>query len=86
MGLVSWVLFGALVGWVSSLILGTNQSQGWIGNIILGIIGAVAGGVVFSWLFDDDFSINWSIGSFIVALAGGLVVSWGYAALMRRSS
>ncbi|MEZ4499155.1 MAG: GlsB/YeaQ/YmgE family stress response membrane protein [Thermomicrobiales bacterium] len=84
MGLISWVLFGALVGWLSSVILGTNKGQGWIGNVILGIAGAIIGGAIYSALFDDSFSIDWSIGSLIVAVVGGVIVSWGYAKLMSR--
>lgn len=84
MGLLSWIIFGALVGWVSSLIAGTNQSQGWILNIVLGIVGAIVGGAIYSALFDDGFSVDWSIGGFLVALAGGVVVSLGFAALTKR--
>lgn len=83
MGLVSWIIFGALIGWLSSKIVGTDQSQGWIANIVLGIIGAVVGGAIYSFIFDDEFSIHWSIGSFLVALGGGIIVSAGYSALSR---
>jgi uncharacterized membrane protein YeaQ/YmgE (transglycosylase-associated protein family) len=83
MGLISWVLFGALIGWLSSKIVGTDGNQGWIANIVLSIIGAVLGGAIFSFIFDDSFSINWSIGSFLVALGGGIIVSAGYSALSR---
>jgi uncharacterized membrane protein YeaQ/YmgE (transglycosylase-associated protein family) len=41
MGIVSWLIFGALAGWVASLIFGNNERQGWIGNIIVGIVGAL---------------------------------------------
>ncbi len=47
MGLISWVIFGAIVGWLGSKLAGTDSQQGWIANIILGIIGAVIGGVVW---------------------------------------
>ncbi|MBX3069418.1 MAG: GlsB/YeaQ/YmgE family stress response membrane protein [Thermomicrobiales bacterium] len=83
MGLLSWILFGALVGWLSSLILGTDKSQGWIANIVLGVVGAIVGGALYSAIADDSFSFSWSIGSLIVALIGGVIVSWGYAALTR---
>ena len=83
MGLLSWLIFGALVGWIASKLAGTDSQQGWILNIVLGVIGAIVGGAVYSALFDDDFSISWSIGSFIVALLGGIAVSWGFAYFTR---
>ena len=86
MGLISWILFGALIGWLSSMVLGTDKGQGWIANIVLGIVGAIVGGALYSALFDDSFGISWSIGSFIVALIGGVIVSWGYVALTNRRS
>jgi len=84
MGLLAWILFGALIGWLSSLVLGTDKNQGWIANIVLGILGAIVGGALYSALFDDSFSVSWSIGSLLVALIGGVIVSWGYAALTNR--
>jgi uncharacterized membrane protein YeaQ/YmgE (transglycosylase-associated protein family) len=86
MGLIAWLIFGALVGWVSSMIAGTDKQQGWILNIVLGIIGAVLGGAVYSALFDDGFSVDWSIGSMIVAIIGGVVVALGYAMLTNNRS
>ena len=45
MGILSWILMGALAGWLASKITGNDASMGWIANIIVGIIGAVIGGV-----------------------------------------
>ncbi len=47
-GIISWIVFGALAGWVASMIAGDNARQGWLGNIIVGIIGAFIGGLIFS--------------------------------------
>ncbi len=55
-------------------------------NIVLGIIGALVGGFLYSRIVDDEFSINWSIGSLIVAILGGVVVAWGYAILTSRKT
>jgi uncharacterized membrane protein YeaQ/YmgE (transglycosylase-associated protein family) len=84
MGLISWLIFGALVGWIASKIVGTDDQQGWILNIVLGIVGALVGGFVYSGVVDDEFGISWSVGSFIVALLGAVVVSWGFAYFTRR--
>jgi len=40
MGILSWVIFGALAGWIASIIMGRNNQQGCIMNIIVGIVGA----------------------------------------------
>lgn len=38
MGIVSWLIVGALSGWIASKIMGKNAKMGWITNIIVGII------------------------------------------------
>jgi len=44
MGVIGWLLFGGLVGWLASKLMGTDAQQGIFLNIIVGIIGAVIGG------------------------------------------
>jgi uncharacterized membrane protein YeaQ/YmgE (transglycosylase-associated protein family) len=44
MGIISWLILGALAGWLASLIMHTDGQQGAIGNIVVGIIGALIGG------------------------------------------
>ena len=44
MSIIGWVVMGALAGWVASLITGTNQRQGCITDIIVGVVGALLGG------------------------------------------
>ena len=46
MGILLWIIFGALAGWLASVIMDTNESQGWLGNIIIGIAGAFIGGAI----------------------------------------
>ena len=84
LGIISWILFGALAGWVASLIAGTNREQGWLENIIVGIIGAFLGGFLFSPLTGRGTYFDWNVGSFVVAVIGA-VVSLFILRLVRRA-
>ena len=74
MGIVAWIVFGALAGWIASLILRTNEQQGALGNIIVGILGAVVGGYLAGILFDSPGVTGFNLPSFIVAVAGAIVL------------
>ena len=86
MGLILWLIFGALAGWLASLINGTNREQGWVGNIILGILGALVGGFVYNLIVDGSFSAGFNVGSLVVAIVGALIVSWLFSMLTGRKA
>ena len=50
MGIISWIIVGALAGWIASKIMNTDESMGAIANIVVGIIGALIGGFVMNFL------------------------------------
>ena len=72
MGLISWLIFGALAGWAASKLYGNNNSQGWVGNIVVGLVGSVIGGFLGNLLFDVD-TTKWSIGGFAIAVIGAVL-------------
>ena len=76
MGLITWLIFGAVAGWLASLINRTNREQGWIGNIVLGIVGALVGGFLWNLITDADGSLDFTVGSLIIAVVGALIVSY----------
>jgi uncharacterized membrane protein YeaQ/YmgE (transglycosylase-associated protein family) len=39
-----WVIVGAIAGWLASLLIGANRSQGLLADIVIGIVGGVLGG------------------------------------------
>jgi uncharacterized membrane protein YeaQ/YmgE (transglycosylase-associated protein family) len=84
MGLIGWIVLGALAGWLASLINKTNQEQGWIGNIVLGIIGALVGGFLWNLITGSDNVIDFSIGSLIIAVIGALIVSYLWTMISGR--
>ena len=74
-GIISWIIFGALAGWVASMIAGDNARQGWLGNIIVGIVGAFIGGLLLAALLGGGtFTLGWSIGSFVAAVIGAVIL------------
>ena len=74
MGLISWVVFGALAGWVASLIAGTDRRQGCLADIVIGVIGAFLGGLIMRLIFNSGVVFGWSIQSFVVAVLGAIVL------------
>jgi uncharacterized membrane protein YeaQ/YmgE (transglycosylase-associated protein family) len=84
LGIFSWIIIGALAGWVASLIAGTNREQGWLEHIIVGILGAFLGGFLFSPVTGRGTDFAWNVGSFVVAVIGA-VVSLFILRLVRRA-
>ena len=73
---IVWLIVGALIGWVASLIMKTNSRQGLIGDIIVGIVGAFVGGYFLSPLFHVS-TINqgdFSIPALLVSLGGAVIL------------
>lgn len=85
MGIIGWIILGGLAGWVASMFVGNNGSQGILGNIIAGIIGGVVGGWVFSLLGGSGVT-GFNIWSFIVALVGAIIVLFIWKAITGRRS
>jgi uncharacterized membrane protein YeaQ/YmgE (transglycosylase-associated protein family) len=44
MGFILWLVIGGVVGWLASLVMKRDASQGIILNIVVGIVGAMLGG------------------------------------------
>jgi uncharacterized membrane protein YeaQ/YmgE (transglycosylase-associated protein family) len=74
MGLLSWIIFGALAGWVASMLAGRNERQGCLMNIAVGVIGALIGGFIVNLLTGGGFDIGFNLPSFVVAVIGSLIL------------
>jgi uncharacterized membrane protein YeaQ/YmgE (transglycosylase-associated protein family) len=55
--LILWLLFGALVGWLASIVMRTDAQQGTLLNIVVGIIGAMIGGYLAAWAPTDALRV-----------------------------
>lgn len=76
MNLVIWVVVGGLLGWIASMIMGTNDRQGRMLNVAVGILGAFLGGWLVSGFFGTS-SINqgdFSLVGLLVSLLGAVIL------------
>jgi len=73
MGILAWIILGALAGWIASKIAGTDAEQGWMANIIIGILGALVGGFLFNILGGSGVT-GFNVWSLLVAVIGALVL------------
>jgi len=75
MDLILWIIFGGLVGWIASIIMGTDPDQGVFLNIVVGVVGAVLGGWLMSLggIGGGYQPTGFNIYSFVVALLGAIV-------------
>jgi uncharacterized membrane protein YeaQ/YmgE (transglycosylase-associated protein family) len=71
MTIVLWVLLGVLAGWIASLMLDGRGSL--FANIVIGIIGAVTGGIVLT-VFGAGNSSGLDSGSWLTAILGSVIL------------
>jgi uncharacterized membrane protein YeaQ/YmgE (transglycosylase-associated protein family) len=76
MNFVIWLIAGGLIGWIASLIMGTDNQQGIFLNIIVGIFGAFIAGIVLSPLLGVGTinQNNFDLGALIISLLGAVIL------------
>jgi len=84
MNIILWIIFGALAGWIASMIMKTNAEQGALANIIIGIVGAFIGGFLSSLLGGPAIS-GFSLTSLFIAVLGAVVLLF-FIRLLTRSN
>ena len=72
MGLILWLVVGGVIGWLASLVMRTDAQQGIVLNIVVGIIGAFIGGLIFSGGNINNSPLT--LYSFLVSLLGAIIL------------
>lgn len=73
---IVWIIVGGVLGWIASMIMGTNNQQGTLMNIVVGIVGAF----IAAWVLTPLFGIatinqnNFSIPAMGVSLLGAVIL------------
>jgi uncharacterized membrane protein YeaQ/YmgE (transglycosylase-associated protein family) len=84
MSFLAWIILGLIAGFIGSKIV-NKHGDGLILDIILGIVGAVVGGYLFS-AFGGSGVTGLNLYSLLVAVVGAIVVLVVYHAIFRRHS
>ena len=81
MDIISWIVVGAIAGYLAGFIVKGDEGLGVIGHIVLGIVGALVGGFLAGLLFNVDpidgvFDISTIVVATIGAILTVMVVGW----------
>ena len=83
MGIIAWIILGALSGWIASIIMDKNASMGAIANIVTGIIGAFISGIVFNFLGAQKVT-GLNLHSILVSVVGACILIWLLGLIKRK--
>lgn len=72
-GILGWIVFGGLAGWIASKIMKVDGSMGFVANIACGIAGALLGGWLLAFFVDTQLG---TIMSLLTAIVGACLVIW----------
>jgi uncharacterized membrane protein YeaQ/YmgE (transglycosylase-associated protein family) len=73
MGLLSWILFGLIAGALAKFVMPGNDPGGCILTIIIGVVGALVGGFIATWLGFGGIS-GFDLRSLVIAILGSIVL------------
>lgn len=74
MGIISWIIFGAIAGWIASKIMKKDEEMGGCANIVVGIVGSFLGGIISTNLLGMGKVTGFNIQSFFIAILGSVVL------------
>jgi uncharacterized membrane protein YeaQ/YmgE (transglycosylase-associated protein family) len=87
MNIILIIVIGGILGWLASLVMRTDAQQGILLNIVVGVVGAVLGGLLISPLLGAGTitSGSFDIASLVVSFIGALILL-AIVNLVRRGS
>lgn len=83
MYIILWLLFGAFVGWVASILMKKPNGMGLVANIIFGLVGSALGMWLVSLFGYEDID-TFSVTGLIVSVAGAAILIAVFNALKRN--
>jgi uncharacterized membrane protein YeaQ/YmgE (transglycosylase-associated protein family) len=84
MSILSWIVVGLIAGWLAGMIM-KGGGYGLLGNLVVGVVGALLGGFLATLLFGGDYVTGFNLVTILVALVGAIVLIWLMRLLPGRS-
>ena len=84
MGILTWLVLGLIAGFIASKLV-NKTGEGLVLDIILGIVGAIVGGWLFTHFFNAAGVTGFNLYSMFVAVVGAVVVLLLYRLVFRRA-
>jgi uncharacterized membrane protein YeaQ/YmgE (transglycosylase-associated protein family) len=76
-GIISWIVLGAIAGYLAGFLVKGDEGLGVIGHIVLGIVGALVGGFLARVLLNiDPVDGALDVSSIVAAVVGAVIVVW----------
>lgn len=85
MGLIAWLVVGAIAGYLAGMLVEGDEGLGVLGHIVLGIVGALVGGFVAGLIFGGDYIGGINIPTIVVATIGAVATVLVWNAITRNS-
>lgn len=85
MGIISWIIIGAVAGWIASMVTGNSREMGAGMNILVGVIGGLVGGFVMN-LMGGIGMTGFNLWSLVVACVGAIILLLVVNAVRRKTT
>ena len=85
MGFLAFLILGLIAGAIAKAILPGRQGGGWVITLILGVVGALLGGLIGSALFGTGLQEFFSLTTWLLAIGGAIIVLLVYGMITKRS-
>ena len=76
MGILAWIVFGAIAGWAANVVVGGKyrRRQGCLVSVVVGVVGAALGGLLYKALTGQSKTFEFDLSSLAVAALGAIVL------------
>lgn len=83
MGFLVWLLIGLIAGALARLLVPGKDPMGWLGTLVLGLVGSLIGGFLGNLFFDGEFDVT--AAGIIGSVIGAIIALLAYRAIKGRS-